>query len=140
MPPKAETETNYTITWTLSNSANSINQAVVNATLPLSVKWIGPVFGSKENITYNSISREVTWNIGSVLPNTGINSNKEASFIIILKPSLSQIGNSPALLEGVNLSGMDSFTNSIIKNSRGSITTSSAVGTGLVSGGGIVTD
>lgn len=138
IPPKAENETSYIVTWTLSNSVNSINQAVITANLPLSVNWVGPVFGSKENIAYNSIDREVTWNIGSVLPNTGIDVNREASFIITLKPSLSQIGKSPSLLESINLTGTDSFTNSIIKSSKGSITASSATGLGLVSGGGTV--
>jgi len=138
MPPVAEKETNYNITWTLSNSANSINQAVVSATLPPSVSWVGAISGTKENISYNNISREIIWNIGSVLPNTGIDTNREASFLVTLKPSLAQVGKYPTLLEGINLSGTDSFTNSVIKSSKGSISTSSATGTGMNAGGGAV--
>jgi hypothetical protein len=124
MPPKAETETNYIVTWTLSNSANSINQAQARAAIPIYVNWIGLASGQNDNLTYNEVTREVIWNIGSVLPATGINSNREISFIVSLKPSLTQVGSVPQLMKEVYLSGMDSFTNTLVKDVYGSITTS----------------
>jgi hypothetical protein len=124
MPPKAETETNYTVTWTLSNSTNNINQAQARSALPIYVKWIGLTSGENENVTYNDVTREVIWNIGQVSPNTGINSNREASFNISLKPSLSQVGSVPQLMKEIYLSGTDLFANVLIKSTRGPITTS----------------
>lgn len=124
IPPKAETETKYTINWTLSNSANTINQAEAHTTLPIYVKWVGLTSGEKENVSYNDISREVTWLIGQVSPNTGINSNREASFIVSINPSISQIGSVPQLIKETYLSGLDSFTNTNIKNTRSPVTTS----------------
>ncbi len=123
LPPKAETETNYIVTWTLSNSANSITQAQARSAIPIYVKWIGLASGQNDNLTYNEVTREVIWNIGSVLPGTGINSNREISFIISLKPSLSQVDSVPQLMKEIYLSGTDSFTNTLIKNTYGSITT-----------------
>jgi hypothetical protein len=124
LPPKAETETRYVVNWTLSNSANSINQAEARSALPIYVKWVGLTIGEDEKVTYNDVTREVTWNIGNVSPYTGINSNREASFIIALNPSTSQVGSIPQLMKEIFLSGTDSFTNTLIKVTRGFITTS----------------
>jgi hypothetical protein len=130
--PKAETETNYKITWTLSNSVNNIIEAKAVAILPIYVRWISLAPGENKNITYNDVTREITWNIGQVPSNTGINSNKEASFIVSIKPSLSQVGSVPQLMKATSLSGKDSFTNTIIKSIGGAITTSVSSGDGRV--------
>jgi len=132
IPPKAETETNYTVTWTLSNSVNNITGAQARSALPIYVNWVGVQQGINDNLTYNEVTREVIWNIGAVLPNTGINSNREVSFIISLKPSLSQVGSIPQLMKEIYLSGKDSFTNSLIKRTQNPLTTSFA--NGLVGG------
>jgi len=124
MPPKADTETNYIVTWTLSNSSNNITQAEARSLLPIYVKWVGPLQGTNNNLTYNEVAHEVMWKIGQVSPNTGIKSSREVSFIISLKPSLTQVGSVPQLMKEVYLSGKDSFTNTLIKSTYGSITTS----------------
>lgn len=132
MPPKAETETTYLVTWTLSNSSNNITGAKARSTLPIYVTWVGAVAGTKENLTYNEVTKEVIWNIGSVLPNTGINVDREASFLIRLKPSLSQVGSIPQLMKGLSLSGTDSFANVLLEKTNGSLTTSLQSGDGRV--------
>lgn len=131
-PPKAETETKYLVTWTLSNSANNINQAEAHSTLPIYVNWVGISQGVNDSLTYNDVTREVTWKIGQVAPNTGINSNREVSFIISIKPSLTQVGSVPQLMKEIYLSGIDSFTNTLIKSTRNSITTSTSSNNGRV--------
>lgn len=130
IPPKAETTTNYIITWTLSNSANNINQAQARALLPVYVKWVSATNNANENVSYNEVTREVVWDIGSVSPNTGIKSNREVSFVISLKPSLSQVNSVPQLIKETYLFGTDTFTNVLIKSTKGSITTSFANSTG----------
>jgi hypothetical protein len=122
LPPKAENETKYTITWTLSNSANSITSAQARSVLPIYVKWAG-VSGTGEDVSYNEVTREVVWNIGTVRPNTGFGSNREASFTLTLKPSLSQVGSVPQLMKDVFLSGTDAFAGTQVKSKRGPITT-----------------
>ncbi|MCE9517669.1 hypothetical protein K8Q96_01550 [Candidatus Nomurabacteria bacterium] len=111
------------VTWTLSNSVNSIIQSQAKSVLPIYVQWIGPQNDLGENLSFNQTTREVVWNIGTVRPNTGFDSNREVSFIISLKPSLSQVGSIPQLMKEVSLSGTDSFTNTILKSIRGPITT-----------------
>ncbi len=122
LPPKAETETKYDVTWTLSNSTNVITGAIAKASIPIYVKWVGSV-SQKENITYNELTREVVWNIGSVKVNTGSASNREATFTLSLNPSISQVGSIPQLMKDLYLSGQDSFAGVEIKSKRNPINT-----------------
>lgn len=131
-PPKAENETKYKVTWTLSNSSNKVNDAVAKSSLPLYVNYVGLTSGEKENIKYNEVTREITWNIGTVFPGTGIGSNREASFILSIKPSMSQIGSIPQLMKELNLKGKDSFTGKDISSNRNSINISLAGGLRVV--------
>lgn len=124
LPPKAENETRYGVTWTISNSANSVNQAVARAVLPIYMIWVGSGQGNTEKVTYNATTREVIWSIGTVQSNTGFGSTREASFVVALKPSLSQVGSVPQLTKEVYLTGTDSFTGTLVKSSRGPLTTS----------------
>lgn len=140
LPPKAESETNYVVTWTLSNTTNSVNQAVAVATLPIYTNWVGFVAGTKENISYNEVSREITWKIGSVSPNTGIDINREVSFIVAFKPSLSQVGFAPTLIKNITLSGQDSFSGSAVGITKAGLNISSISGVGAGGGNGQVTN
>ncbi|MFA7191962.1 MAG: hypothetical protein WC089_01530 [Candidatus Paceibacterota bacterium] len=124
LPPKAETETRYKISWVLSNSTNSISGAEARATLPLYVKYVGRVSGNTENISYNDVSREVIWKIGSVSPNTGSGSNnREADFVVSFVPSLSQVGTIPEIIKSVVLVGQDTFAGATVRSSRGPLNT-----------------
>jgi hypothetical protein len=134
LPPKAESETDYIVTWTLSNSANSISGGIARAILPIYVKWVGAVAGNGENISYNSVTREVIWNIGTVKAYTGVSSNREASFTIALTPSLSQVDSVPQLTKAVFLSGTDAFSNTPVSSSYRPITTSLTNDPNFVSG------
>lgn len=121
LPPKAETETKYNINWTLSNTANSITGAKAVTVLPVYVKWVSADAGSI--VTYNDFTREVTWNIGNVDQNTGVDSNREASFNVSINPSISQIGSTPQLIKETKLTGLDTFTNDIISVIQNAVTT-----------------
>lgn len=123
LPPKAEKETRYIVTWTLSNTSNTITGAQAKSILPIYVDWGESLTGGGEKISFNEVTREVTWDIGTVNPNTGFNSTREASFTVVLKPSKSQVGSVPQLMKEVNLSGMDSFTGANINNKASAITT-----------------
>lgn len=123
IPPKAENETRYNVTWTLSNSANTINQAQARSSLPIYIRWVGAVGDGKEKVSYNDVTHEVLWDIGTVRPNTGIDGNREVTFTLSLSPSSSQIGSVPQLMKDVYLSGTDMFTNTTVKSKRGPITT-----------------
>ncbi len=123
LPPKAENETKYVVVWTISNTSNAMLNAQAKSVLPIYVNWVGSLTGGNENIAYNEITREVIWNIGSVVPNTGFSSSREASFMISLQPSVSQVGSIPQLMKEIALMGTDSFAGILIKNKYRAITT-----------------
>lgn len=124
IPPKAEEETTYTIAWTLSNSSNSISQAKIISTLPSWVDFAGTVSPAGEDVAYNSADRSVTWNIGRIPKGTGITTAaRTVYFQVTLKPSLSQVGSSPSLVNEAVLTGRDDFANVEIRASKSGLTT-----------------
>ncbi len=123
LPPKVEKETKYKVIWTLSNTNNSLDKAVATSVLPSYMSWIGIVSPVKENVTYNSSTREITWNIGKVEQQTGFKSNREVSFVIAISPSLLQVNSIPVLMKEVNLTGTDLYTGSTITDKYGTVNT-----------------
>ena len=112
VPPKVEQKTTYTIVWTLSNTANSISKAQVNATLPSWIDFVGTIYPKEENLTYNASTREIVWNIGNILKGSGITSpTKSVAFQISFAPSLSQVDSIPILINDATLTGHDDFAN-----------------------------
>ena len=112
VPPKAEKETSYTITWSLSNTANNISKSVVRATIPQWMKFVGSISPASENLTYNSFSKEIVWNAGTIGRGSGINTaGRSVSFQIAITPSLSQVGTTPVIINEAVLTGHDDFAN-----------------------------
>jgi hypothetical protein len=124
MPPTAEQSTVYSGTLTLLNSSNTIANAEARTTLPLYVKWGGLIGSTAENVTYNDVTREVIWKIGTVRPHTGFGvATREISFKLTLTPSISQVGSVPQLIKDITLVGQDTFAGNSIKTSRAGLNT-----------------
>ncbi len=124
LPPKVGTETTYTITWSATNSSNRITDAYAKATLPLYATWKGVVYPTSENISYNSATREVMWNIGEVSAGSGYGSSpKTVSFQVGLTPSSSQVGSSPELMGETTSYGLDNFVGVSLDRSWNEIST-----------------
>jgi hypothetical protein len=100
----------------------------VSANLPIYADWVGFVAGTKENISYNKENRQITWKIGTVSPGTGVDSNREVSFILNFKPSLSQIGQTPVLIQNISLTGTDTYSGSQVGSTMNSLYISSISG------------
>ncbi len=110
VPPRADKESTYTITWTLTNTTNDLKDALVTAVLPAGVMWKGEVSPSGEGITYNPDARTVSWSAGSVSSGTGFTySPKEVSFKVGLTPSINQISTSPVLILETNVTATDTY-------------------------------
>ncbi len=127
VPPKAESETTYTVTWTVTNPLNSLSGTRVTTILPPYVKWLGAVSPALEKMSYDENTRQITWSLGNVTAGAGsISPAKEVSFQLSILPSVSQIGSTPNLTNEVILSAKDSFTNTSVNASF------QAVGTTLI--------
>ncbi|MEK7579516.1 MAG: hypothetical protein AAB460_03240 [Patescibacteria group bacterium] len=110
MPPRAESETTYTIVWSLSNSLNDISDSTVRASLPPYVSWKNVVNPLDEDVEYDSSTGVVIWRVGTVRAGVGYRSaSRDVAFQIGLTPSVTQVGTAPALIEDVSFSGHDGF-------------------------------
>lgn len=118
LPPVAEEATTYTVTLFAENGSNDVGDAEVTATLPIYVTWLDKTSGAGD-ITYNEVSRTVTWDIGSI----DANQSKIAAFHVSLLPSISQIGTTPTVISDQRFRATDRFTGSVVRTSNGALTT-----------------
>lgn len=123
IPPKVEQSTTYTIVWTVDNTSNSISNAVIESSLPSYVKWLGKISPTNEKISYNSVDGKISWNIGNIGTYTSNNIRKQVSFQVALQPSITQVGQTPIIVEKAVLSGQDDFTNVLLNSTLNALTT-----------------
>ncbi len=139
IPPKVEQKTTYTITWSLSNTSNSISKAQVSSTLPPWIRFVGTFSPNTEDLTYDDTTKAIVWNIGTIQRGTGITeSGKEVSFQVELNPSLSQIGTAPVLINDTVLTGHDDFANVDVRVNKTSLDTRLLNDSNLPANGGRV--
>ena len=111
IPPRAEQETTYTVTWTVTNPLNNLSGATVSAVLPPYIKWLGVVSPEREKMDYDAGTGAIVWNIGTVVAGAGtIAPAREISFQISLLPSVDKIGSTPDLVGEAKLTAKDTFT------------------------------
>jgi len=124
VPPVAEQETTYTVTWDITNTANDISNAQLTAKLPSYVRWLNVFTPSNESLSYNAISNTLTWDLGTVPSQTGYSTSpRDVSFQVGVVPSVSQVGQAPTLVNDLRLEGLDRVTDTTIVKEYGSITT-----------------
>ncbi|HTR18450.1 MAG TPA: hypothetical protein VMH91_00500 [Candidatus Paceibacterota bacterium] len=109
IPPKAGTETTYALLFTVTNTTNEIDNATLTAHLPPYVRWLGNYSPPSENISVNPNDGTLTWDLGTIKPDVGVDGNqpRQAAIAIGFTPSTSQIGSQPPLLQGITLQGID---------------------------------
>lgn len=123
IPPKANTETSYTIDLNLGNTSNDIKDAKVTAVLGPNVSLTDDVSPSGE-ITYDAGTRSISWNVGTLVSGAGFsNPGREAFVRLSLTPSLGQVGGVPVLLTNIVFTGIDSFSGSAVRITNSSVTT-----------------
>lgn len=121
IPPKADTESTYTVQWIASNSTNAVANASVSAVLPSYVRWVGATSPSGADISFNPVGGIITWNIGDVSEG----GSKTAAFQIAITPSISQVGTAPTLVGNQRIYGFDRFSRTNREGSAPSLTTDS---------------
>ncbi|MFQ5540970.1 MAG: hypothetical protein ACE5F4_01855 [Candidatus Paceibacteria bacterium] len=127
LPPKADTESTYTVFWNATNSSNALANGSASAILPSYVRF---VTGLSSDISYNPIGGAVTWDIGDM----DAGDSKTASFQVAITPSLSQVGSQPTLVSDQRIFGFDRFTRQQLERTALPLTT----GTGVSSQEGTV--
>ena len=112
IPPVVDSETTYTIHWSVMNVSNDITNAKVEAILPTGVTMTGVKYPEDTNLTYNERTNTLVWQIGNLPAGTGIiTPEREIAFQIKIKPTINQV-NKDIILVGIStLSAHDSFVN-----------------------------
>ncbi|HEU4677436.1 MAG TPA: hypothetical protein VFS75_01805 [Candidatus Paceibacterota bacterium] len=119
IPPVAEEVTQYTLTFRVKTGANDVTGAEVTAALPQYVSWLDLV-SEGADVSYNPTTRTVKWTLGKVDANT----TKETSMQVSFKPSLSQVGTMPTILEAQRFKATDRFTGTVVRAEHPAVTTS----------------
>ncbi len=124
IPPRAEQQTRYTVTWTVTNTFNAVADAeVLVGFLPTYVRWTGVTYPPSENIKLLD-NGAILWKIGDVKSYAGyVSPTREVSFQVELLPSLIQVGTAPLLVQAAELKGTDRFTNSRLTATGGAVST-----------------
>ncbi len=125
LPPKVGEETVFTVRWQLTNPGNEIRNAVVTGSLPPGVSFKGgAVAVNGATPVYDTISKKVTWTVGTIPFGTGNGTPRyEASFQVAITPSSNQVNTSPKLITGATLAGTDGFTGQAVQSSPRDLTT-----------------
>lgn len=123
--PKVDQESVYTVTWSVTNSANALANTVVSAVLPSYVEWRGQ---ASADMTYNANGRSVTWTIGDLAAGT----SRNGSFQVAFAPSVSQVNTTPVVVGDQRISAFDRFIRAAVERSAAPVTT--ATGSSLVQG------
>ncbi len=123
IPPEADTETIYVVTWRVSNSANALANTVVTATLPNYARFIGTVTPVNEAVSYDTNQAIVSWKIGDM----AIGASRSVSFSIGVTPSVSQIGSPPPVMTSQRVAGFDRFVQDNVEATAPELNTASAV-------------
>ncbi len=140
LPPRVGQENVYTVSWSVSNFYNDVSGAVVRASLPSYVSWIGSVSPSGENVMYSPSAGEIVWSIGDIKAGTGLSSPpKKVTFQISFLPSLNQLDSTIDLVTRASFEGRDNFTGSILRDLTKILTTGSIKETTVDSSLGIIT-
>ena len=124
IPPQADKESTYTITWTITNTNNDLKDTIVTAVLPTGVDWKGEISPLGERLVFDSEARILSWDIGNVSLGTGFTySAKEVSFKVGITPSLNQVGSVPSLLTNLKAEAIDTYTETKVVSQSNSVNT-----------------
>lgn len=124
VPPKVEQETTYTVIWNITNTSNIVRGGKVRTTLPPWVRYVGTVSPSSASLNYNANNKEIVWDVGTIARGAGIlGDGPEVAFQIAFTPSLSQLDETPTLVNNTVLTGHDDFANVDVQANKSSLST-----------------
>jgi hypothetical protein len=111
-PPIVNQETQYTIHWTVTDTADALQNVVVSAPLPPGVSFTGRTRSNvSSTLQYDPGTGLVTWQIPSVPATAGLIAQApQAVFQIADTPAVNQVGQYVSLLGQATLQATDVFT------------------------------
>ena len=127
-PPQGGQQTTYTVTWQVKNYYNNVKNMKVKATLRNNVRLSGKIFPEGSRVTFDSASREVVWDLGSLDAGKGVlGPGPNVSFQIAFTPLSYQQGSVATLIGPAEITAEDEFTEVTVKSEGQAITTEGVV-------------
>lgn len=120
LPPKVNQKTSVKVYWQIENNLHELNNTRVVTKLPDYVNFEGKNNISTGDLSFDSASHSVIWNIGNLPVSTY---QAQAEFKISVTPTDVQRNSLLILLNGTTVSAVDSDTNSLIEKKGNSKTT-----------------
>jgi hypothetical protein len=100
---------------------------------------MGTISPAGENVRYNSSTREIVWDADRIARGAGINGPvRSVAFQLAFKPSVSQVGSNPIIINDAILTGHDDFANVDVKVNKAGLTTKLDGDEAFPQNGGIV--
>jgi len=117
----------YTIIWQAKNHYNDVQSSRVKARLSLGVELTGKIFPENSTLTFDSVSREVIWEIGDMPAGTGVFEELPApslAFQVAFTPTIIHRGKAAELVGEARITGEDLFVDQIVSSVDEAIDTS----------------
>lgn len=115
-PPRVGDTTTYVISWDLQNYLNDVNNVKIKAKLSDYVSLTGKIFPNNCNLTFDSNSKEIVWNVGNIEIGTGISSEKEKKQCVFQVSVIPTENRSVTnIIENILIEGEDQFTGGLIE-------------------------
>jgi Domain of unknown function DUF11 len=124
-PPVVNHETQYTIHWTVTDSADDLQNVVLSATLPTGIIFTAKATSNVSTTPqYNPTTGMVTWTIRAVPATAGVAAlAPQAVFQVAATPAVNQIGQSISLLGKTSAQAIDAFTGQTLTATADAVTT-----------------
>jgi len=135
VPPTVDEVTEYTLSMLAETASNNLNNVVVTTVLPPYVEFIEPT-SERGTISFSKSNRTVTWTVGNI----EVGQPAVGSFTVAFRPSVSQVGETPVLMQTQRLRAEDAFTGSIVRAEQAAVTTEMSTELGFAPGNGRVVE
>ncbi len=112
LPPIVSQPTKYWIFISVESTYNDASDISITATLPGNVEFTGKTsVTTGDNILYNSDTRQISWKAQKVIAPSTFYPIIGSAFEVKLTPLAREIGQYAPLLQNIQVSGTDNFTN-----------------------------
>ena len=124
LPPKVGKKTTYATLWQLSNSFNDLDDVEVRAKLSPGASWENIISPEGAPISYDPGTGTIIWRAGKIPAGTGLKTASPfVTFLVGIVPGENAIGDSPSLIEGIQITAIDTFTGEHVQLTGGDLTT-----------------
>lgn len=121
LPPMVGKETKYWALLTVKNNTSSISPLTVTASLPPHITWTGKSSVTHgKDVSYNPTTRTATWSVHTL----HAHETAQAGFELSFTPNSDQVGSTPLLLTNIKATATDTFIDTNLTASAGTIDTS----------------